>query len=130
MIEQSKYIKDAINIGDDLWLVFERDQRHRGGKNDAIIVYLRDNHTDSTTRLATLHNGVWSSINSRNAAIYWEYAKIYQSSITRILSRLMTPIDDDLLAPVMFEWVCLRRRFRFQVLKLGRKIRKATNKTK
>lgn len=125
MIEQSKYFKDTINIGDDLWLVFERDRYHRGTKNDAIIVYLRDNHTDSTMRLATLFNGQWKSINSRNAAIYWEYAKTYQDSFRRILARLTTPVSEDFLAPAVFEWVCLRRRFRFQILKVSRKIRKA-----
>jgi len=44
----SKYFRDSISVGDDMWLVFERDQYHKGTKSDAVEVKLHDNHTHST----------------------------------------------------------------------------------
>jgi len=123
----SKYFRDSISVGDDMWLVFERDQYHKGTKSDAVEVKLHDNHTHSTTRLATFHNGRWTSPNSRNAELYWSYVKAYQyqSAVRRILERLTCSVRD--LAPVAIEWNCLTRRFRLQSIKVSRKIKKAIN---
>lgn len=118
-----KFYVDDINVGDDMWLVFKREQYYLGTKQCAISVTLMDVNTATQTHLATLFGGQWTSPSQLNMDIFWRYVAKYRSRIKHIQNKLQQPVNET--KPFQAEWVCLRRRFKLEAIKLTKSIRKS-----
>ena len=116
-----RHFQDDINLGNNMWLVFQRVSYYLGTKQNAMTVTLLDSETETRTHLATYFAGSWTSPSQINLDIFWRYATQYRSRIKYIQRQMLCPIRDTGMFEV--EWDCLRRRFKLQVLKLTKSIK-------
>jgi hypothetical protein len=117
-----KYYTAHIALGGDKWLVFDRIVDYQDGERDAIQVVLKDNTLQTTSALGLWYDGRWTSPNDYVGNKLWEYMKPYDVVCKRIMKRLRTPLKE--FKPFLLEWNCLKRRFRFESIKIKRKIKK------
>ena len=118
-----KFYIDDINVGDDMWLVFKREQYYLGTKQCAMSVTLMDTNTTTQTHLATYFDGQWTSPSQLNMDIFWRYVSKYRSRIKHIQTKLLQPVSET--KPFQVEWNCLQRRFKLEAIKLTKSIRKS-----
>ena len=116
-----RFFKDSIHIGDETWLVFEREQYYQGSSEDAVKVSIVDSFNNTTTVIAIFFSGKWIMSAPYHSQIFWKYAKLHKLSIYRILKRLTISMRE--LQSLKLEWNCIKRRFYFSILKTTRKLK-------
>jgi hypothetical protein len=116
----SKLYCNRIYLGNNKWLVFERQQRESYYENDIINVRAVDKDVDSSMLLGTYKDGKWTSPLSYNLNLMWYYFKLYKTIVKIIMKDLQTPVDEGTKYNVY--WDCFVRRLRLKAYKIIRKI--------
>jgi len=116
-----KHFQDDISLGNNMWLVFQRQSYYMGTKQNAMTVTLLDAETETRTHLATYFAGSWISPSKLNLDLFWRYATQYRSRFKHIQNKMLCHVRETGMFEV--EWHCFRRRFKLEVIKLTKTIK-------
>lgn len=114
---EAKYAHGRINLGENTWLFFDREDTNT---QKSVRVSIVDNETSTISLLAELCNGKWILTNNPKSQTVWNLFKTHSRSVKRIMKNLTSPIEEQ--PPLTMEMRCLKRRFHLQVMKLRHKL--------